>query len=86
MEDRSKAIDFLNEAAEAGLPMKAIADLFGVCRRTLRRWGLDISGQCWLGMSPSCKGSVKRQPIAFVSCWAADLVERCNGEHRHSGI
>lgn len=25
--------------------MKVIADLLGVCRRTLRRWRLDISGQ-----------------------------------------
>ena len=45
MEDRNKAIDFLNEGAEAGLPMKAIADLLGVCGRTLRRWRMDISGQ-----------------------------------------
>ena len=45
MEDRNKAIDLLNEGAEAGLPMKAIADLLGICGRTLRRWRLDISGQ-----------------------------------------
>jgi transposase InsO family protein len=45
MEDRTNAIDLLNEGAEAGVPMKVIADLLGVCRRTLRRWRLDISGQ-----------------------------------------
>ena len=45
MEDRNKAIDLLNEGAEAGLPMKAIADLLGICGRTLRRWRLDISAQ-----------------------------------------
>jgi putative transposase len=45
MEDRNKAIDLLNEGAEAGLPMKAIADLLGVCGRTLRRWRMDISSQ-----------------------------------------
>ena len=45
MEDRNKAIDLLNEGAKAGMPMKAIADLLGICGRTLRRWRLDISGQ-----------------------------------------
>ena len=45
MEDRAKTIDVLNEGQEAGLPIKAIADLLGVCRRTLRRWQLDINRQ-----------------------------------------
>jgi len=45
MEDLNKAMHFLNEGAKAGLPIKDIADLLGVCRRTLRRWQLDINGQ-----------------------------------------
>jgi hypothetical protein len=44
MENRSKAIDFLKAGTDAGLPLKVVADLLGVCGRTLRRWRLDISG------------------------------------------
>ena len=45
IEDRNKAIDFLNEGAEGGLPLKAIADFLGICVRTLRPWRMDSSGQ-----------------------------------------
>jgi len=38
-------MDFLYEGLNAGASIKAVADLIGICSRTLRRWGLDISGQ-----------------------------------------
>lgn len=38
-------MDFLYEGLNAGATIKAVADLIGICSRTLRRWGLDISGQ-----------------------------------------
>ncbi len=44
MEYRNKAIDFLNACTDAGLPLKVVADLLGVCRRTLCRWRQDIWG------------------------------------------
>jgi putative transposase len=38
-------MDFLYEGLNAGASIKAVADLIGICSRTLRRWVLDISGQ-----------------------------------------
>jgi putative transposase len=38
-------MDFLYEGLNAGASIKAVADLIGICSRTLRRWGIDISGQ-----------------------------------------
>lgn len=38
-------MDFLYEGLNAGASIKAVADLIGICSRTLRRWELDISGQ-----------------------------------------
>ncbi len=38
-------MDFLYEGLNAGASIKAVADLIGICSRTLRRWGLDISDQ-----------------------------------------
>ncbi len=38
-------MEFLYEGLNAGASIKAVADLIGICSRTLRRWGLDISGQ-----------------------------------------
>ena len=45
MENRNKAIDFLKAGTDAGLPLKVVADLLGVCGRTLRRWRQDICGR-----------------------------------------
>jgi hypothetical protein len=45
MENRRKAIDYLKGGTDAGLPLKVLADLLGVCGRTLRRWRQDISGR-----------------------------------------
>ncbi len=44
-EQSNKAIDFLNECLNAGASIKAVADLIGICSRTLRRWWLDIRGK-----------------------------------------
>ncbi len=57
-EDREKAIAFFKEGKEAGLPIKAVADLLGICGRTLRRWRLDISGQ---GFSADRRKGAPRQ-------------------------
>ena len=38
-------MDFLHEGLNAGASIRAIADLIGICSRTLRRWGLNISDQ-----------------------------------------
>jgi hypothetical protein len=45
VENRNKSIDFLNEGVRAGVLIWSNADLLCVCRRTLRRWRLEISGQ-----------------------------------------
>ena len=57
-EDREKAMAFFKEGKEAGLPIKAVADLLGICGRTLRRWRLDISGQ---GFSADRRKGAPRQ-------------------------
>jgi putative transposase len=44
-ENREKALALLKEGRELGLTMKAVADLLGICARSLRRWGLEFSGQ-----------------------------------------
>jgi len=64
LDDRNKAIDLLNEVAKAGLPMKAMADLLGICGRTLRRWRLDISVQ---GFSlDRRKGALRQVALKFT--------------------
>ena len=37
-EDRRKALQLLEEGQRQGVSIKAIADLIGICSRTLRRW------------------------------------------------
>ncbi len=44
-EDREKALAVLKEGREFGLAMKAVADLLGICGRSLRRWCMEFSGQ-----------------------------------------
>ena len=44
-EDRRKALQLLEEGQRQGVSIKAIADLIGICSRTLRRWGLDLRAQ-----------------------------------------
>lgn len=44
-EERDNAMILLKEGREAGLTIKAVADLLGICERTLRRWWLAIRGQ-----------------------------------------
>ena len=41
-EERNKALEFVQEGLNAGASLKAIADLIGICLRTLWRWGLDL--------------------------------------------
>ena len=64
-EDRGKAMRFLEEGMNAGAPMKAIADLLGICARTLRRWRLDFSAQ---GFSVDRrKGSIRQVSHKFTA-------------------
>ena len=44
-EDRRKALQLLEEGQRQGVSIKAIADLIGICSRTLRRWSLDLHTQ-----------------------------------------
>lgn len=44
-EDRSAIVALLQEGISRGVSVKAIADLFGLATRTLRRWGLMIRAQ-----------------------------------------
>lgn len=41
-EDRIKVIELFREGLREGAPAKAIADLIGICSRTLRRWGIAL--------------------------------------------
>jgi IS30 family transposase len=38
--DRRQLIELLKEGLRAGASLKAIADLIGICTRTLQRWGI----------------------------------------------
>ena len=44
-EDRRKALQLLDEGQRQGVSIRAIADLIGICSRTLRRRGLDLHAQ-----------------------------------------
>jgi putative transposase len=44
-EDRRAIVTLLEEGIRRGVSIKAIADLFGLATRTLRRWGLMIRAQ-----------------------------------------
>ncbi|MFO8237511.1 MAG: hypothetical protein R6U00_04490 [Prochlorococcaceae cyanobacterium] len=44
-EDRGAIVALLEEGISRGIAAKAIADLFGLASRTLRRWGLMIRAQ-----------------------------------------
>jgi transposase len=65
VEDREKAIAFLKEGRELGLPRKAVAEFLGLCERTLRRWWLEF--RC-LGFSlDRRKGAPRRVAHKFSS-------------------
>jgi transposase-like protein len=38
-QDRTQLMELLKEGLPAGASVKAIANLIGICARTLRRWG-----------------------------------------------
>ena len=42
-ENRSQLMELLKEGVNAGASIKAVANLFGVCSRTLRRRGIAIN-------------------------------------------
>lgn len=44
-EKRYQTMELLQEGLRAGASMNAVADLIGICSRTLRRWGVDIRDQ-----------------------------------------
>jgi len=77
MEDRTNAIDFLNEGAGAGLPMKVIADLFGVA----------YAESLFKTMKYHQSYPMRRfRNLDTVRFWIESFVEWYNSEHRHSGI
>ena len=56
-ENRSKLMDLLQEGLNAGASIKAVANLFGICSRTLKRWNIAINAH---GFSvDSRKGSLR---------------------------
>ena len=56
-EDRGAIVALLEEGISRGVSAKAIADLFGLATRTLRRWGLMIRAQ---GFSPDQRKGASR--------------------------
>jgi hypothetical protein len=42
-ENRSQLMALLQEGLHAGASIKANANLFGICSRTLKRWGIAIN-------------------------------------------
>ena len=55
----------LNEGIHAGASIKVVANLFGICSRTLRRWGIAIDAQ---GFSVDCrKGSPRHVGHRFTA-------------------
>jgi hypothetical protein len=42
-ENRSQLMVLLQEGLDAGAPIKAVANLFGICSRTLKRWNIAIN-------------------------------------------
>jgi len=53
MENRNRAIDFLNAATNAGLPLAVVADLIGISGRTLWRSGLTSGGRSLVSIAVS---------------------------------
>jgi uncharacterized protein (DUF2141 family) len=50
-------MELLNEGLRAGASLKAIADLLGICTRTLRRWGMAFEAY---GFSRDCRKASAR--------------------------
>jgi transposase-like protein len=42
-ENRSQLMELLQEGLHAGAAIKAVANLFGICCRTLKRWVVAIN-------------------------------------------
>jgi hypothetical protein len=55
----------LQEGLHAGASIKSVANLFGICSRTLRRWGIAIDAH---GFSVDCrKGSSRHVGHRFTA-------------------
>jgi hypothetical protein len=64
-EDRSQLLALLQEGLHAGASFKAVANLFGICSRTLKRWRIGINAQ---GFSVDCrKGSPRHVVHRFTA-------------------
>ena len=62
-EERKNLVELFQEGLRKGARAKAIADLIGLCSRTLRRWGIAIDAQ---GFSQDGrKGSIRMVPHRF---------------------
>jgi hypothetical protein len=60
MEDRTNAINFLNEGAEAGVPTKVIANLLGVSQRTF-----EVDVFYWTVLAPDIVNPGREEQGSF---------------------
>jgi len=75
-EDREKALQLLEEGQKEGVPASAIADLLGICMRTLRRWGHAFAAE---GFSKDRrKGSLRHVSHRFSDEERKRLIETIN--------
>jgi transposase len=64
-ENRSQLMALLQEGLHAGASIKSVANLFGICSRTLKRWGVAIDAH---GFSVDCrKGSSRHVGHRFTA-------------------
>ena len=75
-EDRKKALELIAEGQRQGVSIKPIADLIGVCSRTLRRWGIAFNAH---GFSQDCrKGSPREVVHRFSEAERQRVIETVN--------
>jgi transposase InsO family protein len=75
-QNRSQLMELLKEGVNAGASIKAVANLFGICSRTLRRWGIAINAH---GFSvDSRKGSQRHVVHKFTAEERSRVIETVN--------
>jgi transposase len=75
-ENRSQLMDLLQEGLNAGASIKAVANLFGICSRTLKRWDIAINAH---GFSvDSRKGSLRNVVHKFTPEERNKFIETVN--------
>jgi hypothetical protein len=75
-ENRSQFMILLQEGLHAGASIEVVANLFGICYRTLKRWGIAINAQCF---SVDCvKGSLSIVLHKFTAEERSRVIETVN--------